>query len=276
MKTKIDNNRFGPWAFITGASSGIGREFARQIARSGINLVLVARRESLLKEVGAECARNFGIQHRVVVADLSEDGFIEKIAAAAEDLDIGLVVSNAGGPTPGKFLKGDRDAMVRGLRLNTAAHLDIAHYFGQRLARRKKGGLLLVGAMGSQKGIPFMANDSATKAYVQALAQALHVEFKPLGLNVTLLAPGPTETASLATLGLTPKNMPMKPMSVEQCVREGLQGLMANRPLIIPGRLNRIMNLIVPDSAVRSMMGKMFEQALAAKLATQQPQAGRR
>jgi short-subunit dehydrogenase len=225
MTTAIDKNRFGPWALITGASSGIGREFARQIAGSGINLVLVARRESSLKEVGAECAQNFGIQHRVVVTDLSEDGFIEKIAAATDDLDLGLVVSNAGTPIPGKFLKGDRDAMVTGLRLNTVAHLDIAHYFGQRLARRGKGGLLLVGAMGSQKGVPFMANDSAAKAYVQALAQALHVEFKPLGLYVTLLAPGPTQTPTLAVLGLTPKNMPMKPMSVEQCVQEGLRAL---------------------------------------------------
>jgi len=265
MKTEIDNNRFGPWALITGASSGIGREFARQIAGSGINVVLVARRESLLKEVGAECTGNFGVQHRVIVADLSEDSFIEKIAVSTDDLDVGTVVSNAGTPNPGNFLKGDRDAMLRGLRLNTAAHLDLAHHFGQRLARRRKGGLLLVGAMGSQKGIPFMANDSAAKAYVQALAQALHAEFKPLGLNVTLLTPGPTDTPTLAALGLTPKNMPMKPMSVKKCVHEGLHALATNRAVIIPGRINRIMNALVPDAVVRSMMGKMFEQSLAAR-----------
>src|SRR5216683_8059837 len=101
---------------------------------------------------------------------------------------------------------------------NTVSHLDIAHYFGRKLAERKRGGLILVGAMGAENGVPHMANDGAAKAYVHTLGEALHYEFKPLGVYVTVLAAGFTNTAVLEKFGLDPKTMPMKPMSVEQCV----------------------------------------------------------
>src|SRR5882724_541432 len=93
MKTQIEKKRFGPWALITGASSGIGREFARQIAASGINVVLVARREGLLKEAGVELSKRYGVEHRVVVLDVSREDFIRQLSPATADLDIGLVVS---------------------------------------------------------------------------------------------------------------------------------------------------------------------------------------
>src|SRR6266478_8333963 len=96
MRAALDKKRFGPWALVTGASSGIGKEFARQIAASGINVVLVARRETTLIEVGRSIAKDFKVQHRVIVMDLSQEGFIPKLAEHTKDLDIGLVVSNAG------------------------------------------------------------------------------------------------------------------------------------------------------------------------------------
>src|SRR6266404_534248 len=133
--TTIDKTQFGPWAMITGASSGIGREFARQIAASGINVVLVARREALLEELGRALANEFGVKSRTVVADLSQVDFLDHLAQLTDDLDIGLVVSNAGTPHPGAFLKIDRSELEKGLRLNTLAHLDIAHHFGQGLAK---------------------------------------------------------------------------------------------------------------------------------------------
>ena len=102
MTVAIDKKRFGPWALVTGASSGIGKEFARQIAASGINVVLVARRESLLDEVGQGLAKDFSVRYRNVVADLSQDGFLDKLAEVTNDLDIGLVVSNAGTGNPGR------------------------------------------------------------------------------------------------------------------------------------------------------------------------------
>ncbi|MGH9774279.1 MAG: SDR family NAD(P)-dependent oxidoreductase [Candidatus Acidiferrales bacterium] len=273
MKGLINKKRFGPWALVTGASSGIGREFARQIAASGINVVLVARREALLDEVGKAIAKDFKVQYRTVVADLSQAGFLENLAKATDDLDIGLVVSNAGTGNPGEFLKIDREELESLLRVNTLAHLDIAHHFGQKLASRGHGGLLLVGAMGASNGVPYMANDGAAKAYVHSFGEALHVELKPLGVHVTVLPPGLTETPVIAKFGLSPDTMPMKPMKVEQCVSEGLKALEENRSMIIPGRLNRIMNAVVPGSVARRMAASMLRKTLANRPAKAQPQA---
>src|SRR5260221_13517359 len=103
----LDKKQFGPWALITGGSSGIGKEFARQIAASGINIVLVARGEALLKEVGVEFSKRYGVEHRVIVLDVSREDFIGQHASATADPDIGLVVSNAGTGNPGEFLKLD-------------------------------------------------------------------------------------------------------------------------------------------------------------------------
>jgi len=267
MTGALDKKRFGPWALVTGASSGIGKEFAQQIAASGINIVLVARREDLLKEVGVEFSKRYGVEHRVVVLDVSREDFIRQLASAIDDLDIGLIVSNAGTGNPGEFLKLDRQLLEETLRLNTMSHLDIAHYFGGKLAERKRGGLILVGAMGAENGIPCMANDGGAKAYVHSLGEALHYEFKPLGVYVTVLAAGVTNTAVLEKFALDPKTMPMKPMSVEQCVSEGLSGLVKNRSRIVPGRLNRILNALVPASLARKMLADLLGKGLASKSA---------
>jgi uncharacterized protein len=258
---------FGPWALVTGASSGIGKEFARQIAASGISVVLVARRESLLDEVGQGLAKGFNVRYRNVVADLSQEGFLDKLAEATNDLDIGLVVSNAGTGNPGEFLKLDRQLLQATLRLSTMAHLDIAHHFGAKLTERRRGGIILAGAMGAENGVPCMANDGAAKAYVHSLGEALHYEFKPQGVYVTVLAAGFTNTAVLEKFGLDPKTMPMKPMSVEQCVSEALNGLLKNRSRIVPGRLNRILNALVPASLARKMEADLLGKGLASKSA---------
>ena len=270
MKTQIDKKQFGPWALVTGASSGIGKEFAQQIAASGINVVLVARRDALLAELGHAITEEFDVQYRALSMDLSQEGFIAGLAEATHDIAIGLVVSNAGTGNSGEFLKLDRQLLQKTLRLNTMAHLDIAHHFGAKLAERRRGGIILVGAMGAENGVPFMANDGAAKAYVHSLGEALQYEFKPLGVYVTVLAAGFTNTAVLEKFGLDPKTLPMKPMSVEQCVSEGLNALRENRSRIVPGRMNRIVNALVPASVKRTMTAKMFgknacEQARSCK-----------
>jgi short-subunit dehydrogenase len=271
MSVTLDKEMFGPWALVTGASSGIGKEFARQIAASGIHVALVGRREPLLQTVGAECTRAFRVQHRIIPLDLSEPDFLPVLADATRDLDIGLVVSNAGTGNPGEFLKLDRQLLEETLRLNTTSHLDIAHYFGGKLAERRRGGLILLGAMGAENGIPRMANDGGAKAYVHSLGEALHYEFKPLGVYVTVLAAGVTDTAVIEKFGLDPKTMPMKPMSVEQCVSEGLSGLLKDRSRIVPGRLNRIMNALVPVSLARKMLADLLGKGLAGKAASAGP-----
>lgn len=143
------------------------------------------------------------------------------------------------------------------------AHLDITHYFGAKLAMRRQGGVVLTGALGAEKGVPLNANDGAARAYVHSLGEALHYEFKPLGVYVTVLAVGFTDTPVLEKFGLDPKTTPMKPMSVEQCVSEGLSGLLKNRSKLIPGRLNRILNAVVPASVARKMGADLIGKGLA-------------
>src|SRR5947207_638725 len=125
----IDKNRFGPWAIVTGASSGIGEEFARQLAASGIHLVLVARRLSTLEKIGSELAKTYGIQFRAVGVDLSDEGFLEKIEEATQNLDVGLVISNAGAIAYGNFLTVDHTSLQRSLHLNVTAHLNLIHHY---------------------------------------------------------------------------------------------------------------------------------------------------
>src|ERR1700739_1885661 len=125
MKTQIDKKRFGPWALVTGASSGIGKEFAQQIAASGINGVLVARRDALLAELGHAITAEVDVQYRALAMDLSQEGFIAGLADATHDIDIRLVVSNAGTGNSGEFLKLDRQLLQRTLRLHTMDHLGV-------------------------------------------------------------------------------------------------------------------------------------------------------
>src|SRR3981189_759075 len=154
MRVALDKKRFGPWALVKGASSGIGKEFARQIAASGIDIVLAARREALLKEAGVEFSKRYGVEHRVVVLDISQEDFIGQLASATDDLDIGLVVSNAGTGNPGEVLKHDRQLPRETAPLCAQAHLVTAHHFGGKLTERRRGGIVLAGAMGAENGVP--------------------------------------------------------------------------------------------------------------------------
>jgi hypothetical protein len=170
-------------------------------------------------------------------------------------------------------LKLDRQLLQETLRLGTMAHLDIAHHFGKKLSERRRGGIILAGAMGAENGVPVMANDGAAKAYVHSLGEALHYEFKPLGVYVTVLAAGFTNTAVIDKFGLDPKTMPIKPMSVEQCVSEGLRGLLKNRSRVVPGWLNRVMNALVPASLARKLEAELLGKGLASKSAPENARA---
>ncbi len=260
--THIDPRTFGPWAIVTGASSGIGKEFARQLAASGLHVVLVARRLSTLEELGGRLTAEFGVQYRAVGVDLSEEHFLAKLEEATHDLDIGLVVSNAGTWTLGDFVDMDSGALQRSLRLNVEAHLDVAHHFGQRLARRRRGGLLLTASTAGLQGIPFSAEYAAAKAYVLALGEGLHGELQKAGVHVTVLLPGATDTPMLAASGFDLPAM-LKPMSTGQCVAEGLAALSANRATHIAGRMNRLLATLIPRRLATRMYGNLSGQVLA-------------
>lgn len=257
---RLNADQFGPWAVVTGASSGIGREFAHQLAVCGINLVLVARRLATLQDLAGTLAGQHGVQTRVVAVDLSDPGSLTQIADACVDIDVGLLVSNAGAALAGPFLDSSLDAQRAILRLNTAAHLGLSHHFGERLARRGRGGILLVSALGSVHGVPYMANAAATKAYVASLGEGLHVELAKHGVHVTVLHPGPTRTPALGDLGLDPEKMPISPMAPDVCAREALRALARNRARCIPGRINRMTAALAPPALTRSMMARMLSR----------------
>ncbi|HEX5299892.1 MAG TPA: SDR family NAD(P)-dependent oxidoreductase [Streptosporangiaceae bacterium] len=227
---QLDKHIYGPWALITGASSGIGEEYARQVAASGINVVLLARREQPLKEVADGLTARYGIQARVIAADLSRDGILDPVAEATGDLDIGLVVSNAGNGNPGPFISLPRERLREVVQLNVITHLDLAHHFGGMLAERGRGGIVLVSAVAAAGGLPFMANDSATKAYSLNLGEALHAELGTAGVNVTVHVPVLVNTPVVSRIGLDRMGLPADPISPEQAVDEALTALQAGQP----------------------------------------------
>src|SRR5690349_10153763 len=162
----LRTSTFGPWAIVTGASSGIGEAFARQLAASGLHLVLVARRLATLDEIGSRLANEYGIQYRAVGVDLSDEDFLEKIREATRNLDVGLVISNAGATVYGNFLTAEPTVIQRNLHLNVTAHLDLIHHYGQGLVQRGRGGVILVSSTAGLQGTPYMADYAAAKAYV--------------------------------------------------------------------------------------------------------------
>lgn len=256
--THLDKDQYGPWALVTGASSGLGVEFARQVAASGINVILAARRLDKLEELGAQLQQEFAVDYRTVQVDISDPDFMNAIRPVTDGLDIGLVISNAGSGKPGSFLKHSYEHLMGVVRLNALSHLDLTYYFGQRLAKRGRGGVLLISAMGAPYGLPYMANDAASKAYVASLGAGLHLEFKKLGLDMTSVYIGPTDTPIIDHFGLNIEDMPVKPMSVEQCVAESLAALKNGRATHLTGRMNRLMEQLVPASIKRLLLSRML------------------
>ncbi len=265
MRAIVDKRVFGPWAIVTGSSSGIGEAMARHLGASGINVVLVARRQAQLERVGRALTRDFSVEHRVVVADLSDPGFFARVESATGDLDVGLVVGNAGFASPGELLTLEREELLRAVRLKVDANLILVHHFGRRLATRGRGGILLVSSIGGLAGVPYVANTAGVEAYVLNLGEGLHVELARHGVHVTVLMPGPTLTESMAKMGVDPSEMPMKPMSAERCAGEGLKALGRNRATHVAGRMNRLMARLLPRALATSMMGAMIGKKFARK-----------
>jgi len=265
MKPILDSGRFGPWALVTGASSGIGREIARHVAASGINLVLVARRVARLQEVGRALAADFGVAYRVVEADLSSASFFAPIERATADLELGLLVGNAGFPNPGELWMLERDELMKAIHVKVNANLTLVHHFAPGLVARRRGGILLVSSVGGLNGVPYVTNTAAVEAYVLTLGEGLHVELAPHGVNVTVLMPGPTLTESMAKMGVDPSDMPLPPMPAERVAAEGLRALQRNRATHVAGRINRVMSRLMPRSIATAVMGAMIGKRFAAR-----------
>ncbi len=222
LATQIDPRMFGPWAIVTGASSGIGKEFALQLAANGLHVALVARRLPLLEDLGHQLATTYGTQYRAIGVDLTEPNFLATLEAATADLDIGLLISNAGAFLHGAFLQLDRSGLQQQMvHLNVLAHLDVSHHFGQRLAARGRGGLLLVASTAALQGTPYSAEYAAAKGFVLNLGEALHVELQKAAVHVTVLLPGAIDTPMLTEFGFDLINTPIKPIGARTVCRRG-------------------------------------------------------
>ncbi len=274
MNTQQFTKKFGPWAVVTGASSGIGMGYARELATRGINLVLVARDDVRLEELGHELVDDQQIETRVVSADLTSSDFLDHVRLVTDDLDIGLLVSNAGVASMGATLRVDVDQLVQNIQLNAAAHLRLAHHFGQRFVQRGSGGIVLVGSMAGMQGTPFGANYAGSKAYVHTLGQALNYELKGKGVHVSVVAPGPTDTPAIhARTDIDLSKLPGPVMAVDKLVSISLKGLAKNKPLVIPGGMNKMIDTmsrrVLPRQAGRNMMGGQIAKHTPAELSLQ-------
>ncbi|HEY2920554.1 MAG TPA: SDR family oxidoreductase [Candidatus Binatia bacterium] len=228
--------RYGPWALITGASSGIGAEFACQLADLGLSLVLVARRRERLENLARRLEREHKVQVLCVAADLSQRDFLPAIVRATQSIEIGLLVNNAGFGVAGNFLAHNLDRELALLDVNCRALLILTHEFGNQMARRKKGGIILVSSVSAYIATPFEANYAASKVYELFLAEALRYELAKDGVDVLALCPGSTDTEFHAISGARS----VAAMPVHPVVKLALRRL-GKKPVAIPGWHNRLL-----------------------------------
>lgn len=231
--------RYGPWALVTGASSGIGEEFARQLAALGISLVLAARRKDRLDALADSLARAHGIEARVVAVDLARRDFLPAIEQAAQGVEIGLLVNNAGFGRKGRFLDGDIEGDLEMLDVNCRASLVLAHAYGRKMAARRRGGIIFTSSTAAFQGTPYTSHYAATKGWGLQLAEGLACELRDEGIDVVALCPGPTDTEGPRRTGVDPTKVPIKLMGTAPVVAAALKAL-GKQPVVIPGLVNRL------------------------------------
>lgn len=189
------SDRYGPWAVIAGASEGIGREFAIQLATEGINLILVSRRQGLIDELGDEVSRKFGVQCIAGAIDLADPDALEQLVAIVGQREVGLYISNAGGDAnASKFLEKDIKSWDDLVQRNVIDVMHASHHFAEPMRQRGRGGILLVGSGACWGGGSFLAIYSATKAFELCLAEGLWGELHEQGVDVLYMALGMTDT----------------------------------------------------------------------------------
>jgi len=255
---KIDGCR----ALITGASAGIGREFARQLAKRARSLVLVARREQKLNELRDELRnRNPQLSVHVSVVDLCDKSQIDELVGWFEEnkIDIDFLINNAGLGDYGSFATSDPERDDRIIQVNIRALTLLTRRLLPQMIARKHGAILNVSSSAGFLPIPGMAVYAATKAYVTSFSESLRGEVSGAGVTVTALCPGPvhTEFGDVAKRpgGGQPERGPeFVYVSPEEVVRDTLSAIEADRPLVIPGlfmKLGMFLVRITPMSILR-------------------------
>ena len=224
-------------ALVTGASSGIGAEFAKQLSRRGYELILVARRTERMQRLASELSGRAD----VVACDLANDaaGLAGKVAELG--LEVDLLVNNAGFGTHGRFVDIDpvRDAEL--VRVNCEALLTLTHAFLPGMISRRRGGVITVASTAGMQPIPFEVSYAASKAFARSFSEALSAELRGTGVKALCVNPGPVPTEWQEVAGYEPGYLPPVPgkISAEQVARESLEAFDDGRRSIIPGAVIR-------------------------------------
>jgi short-subunit dehydrogenase len=225
-------------ALVTGASSGIGEEFARALSGRGYELVLVARREERLREL----ADGLPGEAHVLACDLAADAASLPARVEALGLSVDLLVNNAGFGAYGRFLEIDPERDARQVRLNCEAVVTLSHAFVPGMVERGRGGVITVASTAGMQPLPYETVYSATKAFARTFSDALHVELRDSGVRVLCVNPGPVPTEWQEVAGHTETNKPRGvpgQIPPAQVVAEALAAYDAGRRSIVPGRFMR-------------------------------------
>ena len=224
-------------ALVTGASSGIGEQFARQLAERGHDLVLVARRTERLERLAAELPTDT----RVVSFDLASDAASVGERVRELGVDVDLLVNNAGFGTSGPFLEHDAARDAEQVRVNCEAVVTLCHAFLPAMVERRRGGIINVASTAGMQPIPYESVYAATKAFVISFTDALHSELRGTAIRVMSVNPGPVPTEWQEVAGYSQDRPAPAPGEIapEQVVREALAAFERGRRLVIPGRTIR-------------------------------------
>jgi uncharacterized protein len=224
-----------PTALVTGASSGIGAEFAHQLAARGYDLALAARRTSRLEEL----ARDLPTTAHVLECDLAADA--ESLPARVADLglEVDLLVNNAGFGSYGRFWEIELGRDTEMVRVNCEAIVILTRAFLPRMVARGRGGVIVVASTSGMQPLPYTATYAATKAFALHFAEALHEELRGTGVRSLAINPGPVPTEWGKVAGIDTTKVVPGEISAEQAVREALAAYDAGKRSIIPGRMIR-------------------------------------
>ena len=258
--------KFGPWALVTGASSGMGAEFAKRLAASGLNVVLAARRKDRLCSLATELEREYSIETKVVAVDLSRDDFLESLRDATADIEVGLLVNSAGFATSGHLLDNDLDAELAMLHVNSRAPLVLSHHFGRQMREQGRGGIIFVSSTVAYSGAPGWSNYAATKAFDLTLSDGIARELRHDGVSVLAVSPGPTQTEFWKVAG----GKPLLALTPQQVVRAALKNL-GRRSTTVVGWINKLI-VLSTRFAPRWLNAVIFGRVVKLMQSSQAPQ----
>ena len=234
METRGFRERYGEWALITGASSGIGHAFARRLAQGGMNVVLVSNEPTGL-ELTANELRGAGVETRVCCVDLSTPGFLDGIRAATDDLGVSLLINNASFGSVGAFLTHPLERYEAMIGLNVRAYVALTHHFLPAILARNRGALIFVSSLNVISPIGKSAVYTATKAFELYFAGALWWELRDSEIDVLIVQPGPTKTGFQRIAGTKLASWAMEPEEVA----DGALAVLGQQGFFIPGERNR-------------------------------------